>query len=126
MEEHIEWTAFDKLKTFQKNCDGINKQIMDLYKAVYLFNTEKHKFIYEWVKKHHPSWVKYSTITYDLKNNGEPNYQDDISVSITENDSEICISILNYGPKSSKLASQGYEVEDSYWKTYKIKTEEFK
>lgn len=126
MEEHIEWTAFDKLKTFQKNCDSINKQIMDLYRAVYLFNTEKHKFIYEWVKKHHPSWVKYSTITYDLKNNGEPNYQDDISVRIKENDSEICISILNYDPKSSKLASQGYEVEDSYWKTYKIKTEEFK
>jgi hypothetical protein len=126
MEEHIEWTAFDKLKTFQKNCDGLNKQIMDLYKAIYLFNTEKHKFIYEWVNKHYPTWVEYSTITYDLKNNAEPNYQDDISVRITENDSEICISILNYDPKSSKLASQGYEVEDSYWKTYKIKTEEFK
>jgi sugar lactone lactonase YvrE len=126
MEEHIEWSAFDKLKTFQKNCDGLNKQIMDLYKAIYLFNTEKHKFIYEWVKKHHPSWVKYSTITYDLKNNAEPNYQDDISAHIHEDYGEIWIGIMEYDPMGNKLAKQGFEVEDTYWNTHKVKFEDFK
>ena len=112
MEEHVEWTAFDKLKTFQKNCDGIIKEIDDLKKAYAVMYAEKNKFIYEWVKKHHPSWLKYSIITYDIKNNNEPDYQSDISVHIKENCSEILIGILEYDPMASKLASQGYEIED--------------
>lgn len=126
MEEHIEWTALDKLKTFQKNCDGIKKEIADLSTAMNLIYIERNKFIYEWVKKHHPSWLKDSIITYDIKNNDEPDYYDDINAYITANGSEIWINILKYDPKASKLASQGYEIEDSYWKNYKIKIEEFK
>ena len=126
MEEQIEWTAFDKLKTFQKNCDGIIKEISDLNKAYAVLYTEKNKFIYEWVEKHHPSWLKYSTIKYDIENSNKPDYDDDISVYITKNGSEICISILKYDPKASKLASQGYEIEDTYWNTHRIKIEEFK
>jgi len=126
MEEQIEWTAFDKLKTFQKNCDGIIKEIADLNKAYTVLYTEKHKFIYEWVKKHHPSWVKYSTIKYDIENNNEPDYEDDIDAHIHENLGEIWINILKYDPQASKLARKGYVIEDTYWNTYRIKIEEFK
>ena len=72
MEEQIEWTAFDKLNTFQKNCDGIIKEISDLNKAYAVLYTEKNKFIYEWVEKNRPSWLKYSTIKYDIENNNKP------------------------------------------------------
>lgn len=126
MEEHIELSAFDKFEAYQKNCDGIKKEIADLNKAMNLIHIERNKFIYEWVKKHHPSWVKYSTIKYDIENDYDPDYEGDIDAHIHENLGEIWINILNYDPKSSKLARQGYEVEDSYWKTYRIKTEEFK
>ena len=126
MEEHIERTAFDRLKTFQKNCDGLNKQIMDLNRDIYSVNTEKHKFIYEWVKKHHPSWVKYSTITYDLKNDGKPDYHHDINAHIHEDYGEIWIGIMEYDPKGNKFAQQGFEVEDTYWNTHKVRLEDFK
>lgn len=126
MEEHIEWTALDKLKTYQKTCDGLNKELMDLNRAIYSVNTEKYKFIYEWVKKHHPSWVKYSTITYDLNNNGEPDYNHDIDAHIHEDYGEIWIGIMEYDPMGNKLAKQGFEIEDMYWNTHKVKLEDFK
>lgn len=126
MEEHVEWTAFDKFKTYQKNCDGIKKEIDDLNKAMNLIHIESNKFIYEWVKKHHPSWLKYSTIKYDIENNNEPNYEDDISANIHENLGEIWIYITEYNPKASKLASQGYEVDDLCWHTHRVKIENFK
>jgi sugar lactone lactonase YvrE len=126
MEEHIEWSAFDKFEYYQEYYDDIKIEIAGLNKTMNLIYAERNKFIYEWVKKHHPSWVKYSTITYDLKNNAEPNYQDDISAHIHEDYGEIWIGIMEYDPMGNKLAKQGFEVEDTYWNTHKVKFEDFK
>jgi len=126
MEEHIEWTALDKFETYQKNCDSIKKEINDLNTAINLIHIESNKFIYEWVNKHHPSWLKYSTIKYDIENSNEPNYEDDISANIHENLGEIWIYITEYDPKAYKLARQGYEVDDLCWHTHRVKIENFK
>ena len=126
MEEHIEWSAFDKFEYYQEYYDDIKIEIAGLNKTMNLIYIERNKFIYEWVKKHHPSWVKHSTIKYDIENNNEPDYEGDIDAHIHENLGEIWININEYDPKASKLASQGYEVEDSYWHTHRVKIENFK
>lgn len=126
MEKHIECSAFDRFEAYQKNCDAIKKEIADLDKSMNLIYIERNKFIYEWVKNHHHSWVKYSTIKYDIENNNEPDYEGDIDAHIHENLGEIWIGINEYDPKASKLVSQGYEVEDSYWHTHRVKIENFK
>lgn len=122
----FECSAFDKFETYQKNCDSIKKEIADLNKAMNLIYIERNKFIYEWVNKHHPSWVKNSTIKYDIENNNEPDYEGDIDAHIHENLGEIWINIMEYDPIGNKLAKQGFEVEDTHWCTHRVKIENFK
>lgn len=87
---------------------------------------DRKKFIYDWVSKKHPSWLKDSVIKENLKNDDDPNYYENIDGHINQEKSQISISILIHDKKATRLANKGFEIEDLVWETHIVKLEDFK
>lgn len=76
------------------------------------------KLIYDWIKKHHPSWLKHACMN-GLK---DPTYRDNIFINLTEIEKgKIYISVLTYDAKADP---EDYYSEQ-YWETHKIDINKF-
>lgn len=77
------------------------------------------KLIYNWIKKHHPSWLKHACM------NGleDPTYRDNIIINMREvENGKVYISVLTYDAKADPDAYYS----ESYWSTHKVNVNELK
>lgn len=77
------------------------------------------KLIYNWIKKHHPSWLKHACM------NGleDPTYRDNIIINMREvENGKVYISVLTYDAKADPEAYYS----ESYWSTHKVNIKELK
>lgn len=79
------------------------------------------ELIYEWVRDTHKSWLKDSVIQYNLNEGLDEDWADNISANIVEEENEVWISLKMWDRKATRLVNQGYEIEDLYWKTHRVK-----
>lgn len=118
---NTEATPLGKFNGYLKTCADLHNERLRIEREYRHTVEEKNKFMYEWVKKKHPSWLKHAVV--EMK--GErANFIEDFSSGVYDNSNEIWVSILTYDPKAAKLANQGYEIEDTYWRTHTIKPED--
>ena len=117
----MEISALDKFNEFIKTCVNLRDEQLRIEREYRHTVEEKNKFMYEWVKKKHPSWLKHAVVEME----GErANFIEDFSSGVYDNNNDIWVNILTFDPKAAKLANQGYEIEDTYWCTHTIKPEE--
>ena len=86
---------------------------------------DRSKLIYNWILKNHKAWLKNSVIEYNLENGYDVDWGDNISANIVEDQNEVWISLMMWDPKAARLAAQGFETEDLYWKTHRVKLNKF-
>lgn len=79
------------------------------------------ELIYEWVRDNHKSWLKDSVLQYNLDEGLDEDWADNISANIVEKENEVWISLKMWDKKATRLANQGYEIDDLYWKTHRVK-----
>lgn len=86
---------------------------------------DRSELIYNWILKNHKAWLKNSVIEHNLENGYDADWADNISANIVEDVNEIWISLMMWDPKAASLAAQGFETEDLYWKTHRVKLNKF-
>ena len=96
----------------------------EIAKAHHKYKSAKNsrsQLIYEWVRDTHKSWLKDSVIQHNLDEGLDEDWADNISANIVEEQNEVWISLMMWDRKATRLANQGYDIEDLYWKTHRVK-----
>ena len=82
---------------------------------------EQGRILYEWVLERHPSWARDSVISENIADGRDPEYDSNISATRNDSTGVVYISILTRDREVSKLASQGYLVEDEVWTRRRVR-----
>lgn len=86
---------------------------------------EAGRILYEWVLERHPSWARDSVISENIADGRDPEYDSNISATRNDSTGVIHISILTRDREASKLASEGYLVEDEVWTRHRVLAKDF-
>ena len=83
------------------------------------------RILYEWVLERHPSWARDSVISENIADGRDPEYSRNISATRNDSTGVIHISILTRDREASKLANQGWLVEDEVWTRHRVLAKDF-
>ena len=86
---------------------------------------EEGRILYEWVLERHPLWARDSVISEKIADGRDPEYDSNISATRNDSTGVVYISILTRDREVSKLASQGYLVEDEVWTRRRVRLKDF-
>lgn len=86
---------------------------------------EQGRILYEWMLERHPSWARDSVISENIADGRDPEYDSNISATRNDSTGVIHISILVRDREASKLANQGYLVEDEVWTRHRVRVKDF-